>query len=58
MGRPRLDMKPTVVRLPEGTAERIDTLVGNRTRAEFIRKAIEKELLRCERQARKVPDKA
>lgn len=53
MGRPKLDMKPTVVRLPEGMAERIDALVGNRMRAEFIREAIDAELRRRERRAAK-----
>lgn len=33
-----------LVRLPEGTPERIDALVGKNKRAEFIREAIEKEL--------------
>lgn len=59
MGRPKLDVKPTLVRLREGAAERIDALIGKQRRSEFIRDAIEKELLRLERQARKPePDKA
>jgi len=46
MGRPPLGVKPTLVRLPKGTAEHIDALVGKNRRAEFIRNAVEKELER------------
>jgi Arc/MetJ-type ribon-helix-helix transcriptional regulator len=42
-------VKPTLVRLPNGMAERIDALVGPNRRAEFIREAVEKELKRRER---------
>ncbi len=49
MGRPPLNVKPILVRLPEGMAERIDALVGKNKRAEFIRDALEKELLERER---------
>jgi hypothetical protein len=49
MGRPALGVKPTLVRLPNGMAERIDALVGPNRRAEFIREAVEKELKRRER---------
>ncbi|MDL2401292.1 ribbon-helix-helix domain-containing protein [Rhizobium mayense] len=51
MGRPPLKVKPTLVRLPEGMAERIDALVGKNNRADFIRTAVEKELERIEREA-------
>jgi len=44
MGRPSLKVKPLLVRLPEGMAERIDALVGKHKRAQFIREALEKEL--------------
>lgn len=49
MGRPPLNVKPLLVRLPEGMAERIDALVGPKKRAEFIREALEKELQERER---------
>lgn len=49
MGRPPLKVKPTLVRLPEGVAERIDAVAGKNRRAEFIREAIENELKRRER---------
>lgn len=52
MGRPPLNVKPTLVRLPNGVAERIDMLVGANKRAEFIREAVERELRRRERQSR------
>jgi hypothetical protein len=48
MGRPPLGMKPTTVRLPVQTIQRIETLVGNRRLAVFIREAIENELRRRE----------
>lgn len=48
-GRPTLGVKPTVVRLPEGVAERIDALVGPNKRAGFIREAVQIELERRER---------
>ena len=50
-GRPGLDVKPTVVRLDEGQPERIDALKGPGKRAEFIRDAVEKELIRQERKS-------
>lgn len=49
VGRPSLGVKPTLVRLPEGMAERIDAIAGPNRRAEFIRQAVEKELKRQER---------
>lgn len=44
MGRPPLGMKPTTIRLPFETLQRIEKLVGNRRLAVFIREAVEKEL--------------
>lgn len=44
-----MDVKATVVRLPEGVGERIDALCGKNRRAEFIREAVERELSRRER---------
>lgn len=49
MGRPPLHMKPTQVRLPEEVMRRIDRIVGQKRRAEFIRQAVLKELERIER---------
>lgn len=49
MGRPSLDVKPMLVRLGEGVAERIDAVAGKKKRAEFIREAVEAELKRRER---------
>jgi metal-responsive CopG/Arc/MetJ family transcriptional regulator len=48
MGRPPLGLKSTVVRLPEGLAERIDELVGKQRRAAFIRDIVEREVERRE----------
>ncbi|MTH94921.1 hypothetical protein E1297_02685 [Roseibium sp. RKSG952] len=53
MGRPPLNVKPTLVRLGEGVGERIDALVGTRKRAEYIRDAIEEKLRRDERKAKR-----
>jgi Arc/MetJ-type ribon-helix-helix transcriptional regulator len=49
MGRPPLNNKPTLVRLPESAMERIDALVGQHRRSAFIREAVERELKRRER---------
>ncbi|WP_339710357.1 YlcI/YnfO family protein [uncultured Sphingosinicella sp.] len=49
MGRPPLGMKPTTIRLPQEMIQRIETLVGNRQLAQFIREAVERELERRER---------
>ena len=49
MGRPPLNVVETKVRLPAGTGERIDALIGKNKRAEFIREAVEAELKRRER---------
>lgn len=48
MGRPPLGMKPTTIRLPVETIQRIEALVGNRRLAVFIRDAIDNELQRRE----------
>ena len=45
-------MKTTVVRLPEGMGERIDSLVGKQRRAAFIRKLVEREVERLEQKQR------
>ncbi|PZR56774.1 MAG: hypothetical protein DI537_54210 [Stutzerimonas stutzeri] len=50
MGRPPLGVKTTVVRLPNGLAERIDDLIGPNRRAKFIRNLVEKEVERLERE--------
>jgi hypothetical protein len=49
MGRPPLGMKPTTVRLPLETIQKIEALVGNRRIASFIREAVENELRRREK---------
>jgi predicted DNA-binding protein len=49
MGRPPMNLKPTLVRLPLDVAERIDAIAGPNRRAEFIREAVEAELKRRER---------
>lgn len=48
MGRPPMNLKPTLVRLPLDVAERIEALVGPNRMAAFIREAIEAELTRRE----------
>jgi hypothetical protein len=50
MGRPPLGMKPTTVRLSVDTIRRIETLVGNRRLAVFVREAVANELQRQENQ--------
>lgn len=53
MGRPSLKVKPILIRLPEGVAERIDAVMGKENRrAEFIREAVDKELERREAEAK------
>lgn len=49
MGRPPMNVKPMLVRLPAGMAERIDAVAGENRRAEFIREAVERELKRREK---------
>lgn len=54
MGRPRINEEQTPARFPEGTLARIDELLGAREkRADFIREAVEREIARRERRARK-----
>ena len=48
MGRPPLKMSLVHVRMPPELATRIDALVGNYGRAQFIREAVEKEVERRE----------
>ncbi len=48
MGRPPLDVKPTLVRLTERALRRIEQLVGKNQRAAFIREAVDNELERRE----------
>ena len=50
MGRPSLNVKPTLVRLPVETLERIDQVAGKNRRAVFIREAVERELARLDSQ--------
>lgn len=50
MGRPPLNVKPTLVRLTNETRQRIEVLVGPNRMAVFIREAIEAELERRERE--------
>ncbi len=52
MGRPPLNVKPTVVRLTEETRERITAIAGPNRMAEFIREAVENELTRREQESR------
>ncbi len=52
MGRPPLNVKPTVVRLTEETRERITAIAGPNRMAEFIREAVENELARREQESR------
>lgn len=40
-----MNVKPMLVRLPDDFPERIDAIAGKNRRAEFIREAIEKELI-------------
>ncbi len=50
MGRPPLNVKPTLVRLGKGIPERIDAVLrDHESRAAFIRKAVDLELRRRER---------
>lgn len=49
MGRPKLNVIATTLRLPAPLLERIDVLLGPGRRAQFIREAVEAELARRER---------
>lgn len=57
MGRPPLkkdaQTKPTMVRLTEDTRQRIEAVAGKNRMAVFIREAVERELERREKAARK-----
>jgi hypothetical protein len=53
MGRPSLNVKETKVRLTDEARQRIELLVGKNRMAEFIREAVENELNRREKPARK-----
>ena len=49
MGRPPMNVKPTMVRLTEDVRSRIVALVGANRMAGFIREAVEAELQRREK---------
>lgn len=49
MGRPPLNVKPTMVRLTEEIRQRIEAVAGPNRMAVFIRDAIEEKLRREER---------
>jgi predicted transcriptional regulator len=49
MGRPKMGVKATTVRLPDDVMARIDAVAGANRRAEFIREAVDRELKRRER---------
>lgn len=52
MGRPSMNVRATVVRLPHGVDTRIDAVLEpGEKRADLIRMAVEKELKRRERKA-------
>lgn len=52
MGRPPMNVRPTVVRLGDGVPERIDAVLDKKEkRADFIRAAVEREIARRERKA-------
>jgi hypothetical protein len=53
MGRPPLNVRPTIVRFSEETLRRIEAFVGKNQMAKFIREAVERELKRRERQVQK-----
>ncbi|MGO4841396.1 hypothetical protein AB4144_54980 [Rhizobiaceae sp. 2RAB30] len=55
MGRPPLNMTPTLVRFPSEILERVDTLVGHKHRAKFIREAVTAEIERREQAASEEP---
>jgi predicted DNA-binding protein len=58
MGRPPLKQqirtRKTTIRLPEDLFQRIEAVAGQNRMAEFTREAIERELERRERAAKKV----
>lgn len=55
MGRPPLNVKPTVVRLADDVRRRIVALVGENRMAAFIREAVEAELRRREKRTEAPP---
>jgi hypothetical protein len=48
MGRPPLNVRPIVIRLPVAAIARIRELVGESGLAQFVREAVENELKRRE----------
>ena len=48
MGRPPLNVKPTVVRLTPEALDRIERVAGPGKRSEFVREAVDNELDRRE----------
>lgn len=48
MGRPPMNVKPTVVRLTQEALDRIEKIAGPNQRAAFIREAVDSELERRE----------
>ena len=48
MGRPPMNVKPTVVRLTQEALDRIEKVAGPNQRAAFIREAVDNELDRRE----------
>ena len=48
MGRPPMNVKPTVVRLTQEALDRIEKIEGPNQRAAFIREAVDSELERRE----------
>lgn len=54
MGRKQINSESTIIRLPEGTLERVDaSLEDKEPRATFFREAVERELKRRDRKASK-----
>lgn len=51
MGRPPMNVKPTVVRLTQEALDRIEKVAGPNQRASFIREAVDNELDRREGQS-------
>lgn len=52
MGRPPMNVKPTVVRLTQEALDRIEKVAGPNQRAAFIREAVDNELDRRECQSK------
>ena len=52
MGRPPLGVKPTTVRLPLATINRIEAFAGKQKVAGFIREAVAEKLERSEKTAK------